>query len=426
MRKTLKVTYLLSALLLFVMFVSLFIMYKLNTVLPWKIYPGSSNFIESKSNAESLIKEQRLKPITLIFHSDLCELDVTQFLDVSVTVKPTSFINWLFDDDLQYMCDYNYNSSKLNEALEKVKMKSEDAKIVLNSDGTFTLIGEQINRDFDIEDAKELVYSAVRNEEFSVDMSSICNKPLVTSDSLQEEFSKVSWVNDFEIVYTCGSRITSKDLYNCWEPDLTFNIEKLNLDHIFDSLISNYDTTNNSLNFRTSSGKDVTVPYKTYGVCVDIDKELEYIKSLIGTHTSICDRIPNVKGYDDFSNTYIEVSIADQHLWHYVNGILCCETDVVTGTKGVHDTPIGVFYVSEMIPGKNLRGTNYVTWVNRWMRLTNSGIGLHDAYWRSSFGKNIYTYGGSHGCVNLPKNYAYKLYGEITRGTTVVIYDEGS
>ena len=56
------------------------------------------------------------------------------------------------------------------------------------------------------------------------------------------------------------------------------------------------------------------------------------------------------------------------------------------------------------------------------MRMTNSGIGLHDADWRSSFGGKIYTYNGSHGCINLPPDFAYELYDRIERKICVIIY----
>jgi len=56
------------------------------------------------------------------------------------------------------------------------------------------------------------------------------------------------------------------------------------------------------------------------------------------------------------------------------------------------------------------------------MRLTWTGIGLHDATWRSKFGGKIYTYDGSHGCINMPKASAYELYDLIQVGDCVVIY----
>lgn len=424
MRKALKIICVLHVTLLSLVLVTILIMYKMNIVLPWKVYPGHTSTITSKVDAERKIETDRLKPITLVFKDDLYELDVKQFLKVKATISIPSFKSWLFDDNLTYDCVYTYDTNALDKVLKDIKVKCEDAKIVLNSDGKFTISSEKQNRDFDIESAKKLLYESIENESFSVNIKDICNKPKVTTESLKKTFDEISWVNNFVITYTSGDSITASDLYDCWEADLTFNLDKINIDCVLDSLSAYYDTTNNSINFKSSMGNIVTVPYKTYGVSLDVDAELEYVKSLIGTHASVSNRIPYTKGYDNFTNTYIEVSIKDQHLWHYVNGTLCCESDIVTGTKGVHDTPVGVFYVSEMIPGKNLRGRDYVTWVNRWMRLTNTGIGLHDAYWRSNFGKSIYVYNGSHGCVNLPKNYAYKLYSEITRGIVVIIYDE--
>ena len=52
----------------------------------------------------------------------------------------------------------------------------------------------------------------------------------------------------------------------------------------------------------------------------------------------------------------------------------------------------------------------------------NGGIGLHDASWRSKFGGDIYVRGGSHGCINLPKNKAAELYNRIQKGCPVVVH----
>ena len=98
------------------------------------------------------------------------------------------------------------------------------------------------------------------------------------------------------------------------------------------------------------------------------------------------------------------------------------ESDCVTGTKGRNDTPHGVYFITQYMDGKYLTGATYRTWVNRWMRITDRGHGLHDATWRSSFGGNIYTYDGSHGCINLPKQFAYDLFDTVGSGTCVVIY----
>ena len=54
------------------------------------------------------------------------------------------------------------------------------------------------------------------------------------------------------------------------------------------------------------------------------------------------------------------------------------------------------------------------------MPFTWDGQGLHDASWRSSFGGSIYSYNGSHGCVNLPVSFASQLYEEAKTGTPVI------
>ena len=125
----------------------------------------------------------------------------------------------------------------------------------------------------------------------------------------------------------------------------------------------------------------------------------------------------------EIGNTYVEVSIPQQHLWYYQDGKVVLECAVVTGQVGVHDTPLGCYYITQMINGTYLTGEEYNNWVNRWMRLTVDGIGIHDANWRTSFGGDIYKTDGSHGCVNMPNLKAAELYKAVDLGTVVVIHD---
>ena len=68
--------------------------------------------------------------------------------------------------------------------------------------------------------------------------------------------------------------------------------------------------------------------------------------------------------------------------------------------------------------------TGYESHVDYWMPFYGS-YGLHDAKWRGSFGGDIYTYAGSHGCVNLPYSFAQKLYNAIDYWTPVLVVREG-
>lgn len=125
----------------------------------------------------------------------------------------------------------------------------------------------------------------------------------------------------------------------------------------------------------------------------------------------------------------VEVSIGNQHVWVYnpKTRKIVMQSDCVTGTLGSHDTPKGVFRVSEMrkdyvMHGENADGSKYESHCQRFMRLTNSGVALHDASWRYAFGGSIYKYSGSHGCINLPTNFALKLFNTIKNGTMVIVH----
>ena len=108
--------------------------------------------------------------------------------------------------------------------------------------------------------------------------------------------------------------------------------------------------------------------------------------------------------------TFILVDISDQKLYVYNNGSKTFTTNVVTGKKGVSDTPIGHYILNRSNFKKNTYLMNN-THVDYWMPfITSRGIGFHDASWRSSFGGTIYKTNGSHGCVNMPHSAAEKLY----------------
>lgn len=129
-----------------------------------------------------------------------------------------------------------------------------------------------------------------------------------------------------------------------------------------------------------------------------------------------------VHGYD-VGDTYIEISIDKQHMWYYKNGKCLVSTNVVTGMKNSHDTTKGLFHIWERKSPARLVGETWDTMVNYWLAVTYDGIGIHDSTWRTGgYGGNIYTYDGSHGCINTPYDQAKKIYDNCSVGTPVVIY----
>lgn len=125
---------------------------------------------------------------------------------------------------------------------------------------------------------------------------------------------------------------------------------------------------------------------------------------------------------NDIGNSYIDASISDQHLWVVVNGKVTMQSDFVSGdTSKGRDTDKGVYMIERKQRNYVMR-ENPVT-VSYWLPFNlDLGEGFHDASWRKGFGGNIYTYNGSHGCINLPPAFAKKLYESMKVGFPVIIH----
>lgn len=131
------------------------------------------------------------------------------------------------------------------------------------------------------------------------------------------------------------------------------------------------------------------------------------------------EKIITVNVEPKYKNSYIEVSISNQKLNYYEKGKLILTSDIVSGIN--NGTPIGNYKVLRKSRNVNLKGADYVSFVNYWIAFIGNSYGFHDASWRSSFGGSIYKYNGSHGCVNMPYNKVKELYELVEVGTPVYI-----
>ena len=123
----------------------------------------------------------------------------------------------------------------------------------------------------------------------------------------------------------------------------------------------------------------------------------------------------------------IVIDISDQTMYQYEGGAVIGSTGVVTGKLGYWDTPRGDFAVQtkqkNIVLNSPFAGISYSYPVTYWMQFANGGFGIHDAYTRSEFGGSIYTYNGSHGCVNTPYDFVSQLFGWAEIGTPVSVID---
>ena len=127
----------------------------------------------------------------------------------------------------------------------------------------------------------------------------------------------------------------------------------------------------------------------------------------------------------DYGN-YIEINLSSQRLWAYQDNKSIFSTAITSGATGAgFPTVTGLFSIYAKERGRYLNGRpygwDYNVYVDYWMPFTG-GYGLHDADWRSAFGGQDYYYGGSHGCVNMPKSSAAFIYGWASVGTPVWVH----
>src|SRR6266566_173953 len=107
------------------------------------------------------------------------------------------------------------------------------------------------------------------------------------------------------------------------------------------------------------------------------------------------------------------VSIPQQTMHVYRNGILIGRSTVSTGSKG-HATPGGVFTILEKKQEHYSKTYDNAPMPNM-QRLTWTGIAMHSG--------NLPGYPASHGCIRLPYDFSQLLFSATSKGGTVVVGD---
>jgi hypothetical protein len=109
----------------------------------------------------------------------------------------------------------------------------------------------------------------------------------------------------------------------------------------------------------------------------------------------------------------ILISIPEQEMHVYRNGIMIARSSISTGSKG-HETPGGVFSILEKNQTYYSKKYQNAPMPNM-QRLTWSGIAMHSG--------QLPGYAASHGCVRLPYDFSQLLFGITNSGGTVIIGD---
>ena len=320
-------------------------------------------------------------------------------------------------------------------------------------DGTFVIIPEVMGDTLDPEAAYEAVAKACSETKHEIDLNEtkgIYQSPDVYQDDkkLNKEVESLNAIGlgsiTYDIPYGDDVVLDAEDWME-WlteDEDGTFHIDEEtweeNLSTYASELASVADTIYRRHKFNTHNGSTVDIEgVGYYGYKVNTEKEVEQIAEDLKSGEAVS-RAPIYKKTEaaepdsnfGFGNTYVEVSLSEQHLWVYQGGSVVVDTDFVSGNDDdKHRTPEGAYFAYDKQQDKIMRGDiqedgsyGYESHADYWIRLTGEGVGLHDAPWRSDFGGSIWQGNGSHGCINIPASVMPSVYSNVAEGTPVILY----
>lgn len=337
-----------------------------------------------------------------------------------------------YDEKLLKKCFDNLSCFNSSNAI-----KPQNASFKYTDDG-YEIVdevkGNKINKDA----LYDSIVNAILNskEKLNLESDNCYENPKYTSKSQEVEDAKnlLNKYTNLTITYASGNNTEVLDgstIHN-WlgvnkDMEVTFDEDKIK-SYVY-KISSIYNTFGNTRDFLTTSKTTVKVSGGNYGWIVDNPKEVkDLIETIKNGQSTTKEPAYSQKAVsrdaNDIGNTYVEINMTKQHLWFYKNGALVVEGDVVTGNSSTNTlTPAGTYILNYKEKNATLKGENYASPVEFWMPF-NGNIGIHDASWRTEFGKNIYLTNGSHGCVNSPYELAKTVFENIQAGTPIVCYYE--
>ncbi|MDD7114950.1 MAG: L,D-transpeptidase/peptidoglycan binding protein [Lachnospiraceae bacterium] len=283
----------------------------------------------------------------------------------------------------------------------------------------------------------EVLENAIKQKqkEIDIDKEGCYKNPVYKNDS-PEILKSNTLLNRYvstDIVYDFDDRtqeLTGKTIHK-WlsvTDELKIKIDQKKVKKYISNMAKKYDTVGVKREFTSIAGNRVTVEGGTYGWKIDQDAEVSKLikqikKGKQEKRAPEYEHIAKSRKEYDIGDTYVEVDLGAQYMWYYKDGKTMVSTPVVTGdvSKG-RGTPTGVYYILYKTTDYTLTGQGYESEVDYWLPFTQMGVGIHDSSWRNDYGRDIYTYDGSHGCVNTPLEAVKKIYNNIESTYPVVVH----
>lgn len=362
------------------------------------------------------------EPFTLILNDNKEEISLPYKRYIAKDKTFSHPIIWPYEifQNNDYKSDIEYDKSKLENKFDELNSKKvKNSELIVKDDKvkiTDEIYGYNIPKNINLD---------LNNKE--IDLNQYVLSPKIKKNDLIDKKNKIDKILSSSLSLL-DHTVTGQDYYDLVDENLNLDYDKVY--SFVENVADETDTLKKVRKFNSHSGEIVDVQPGVYGWTINKDKTT---KKILEQKTGNIE--PSYKTYarsrdfsDDIGNTYLEIDKNDQKLYAYKDGDLIFSTNIVTGYTGKADTPEGMFYIWDKRENATLKaksritGLKYETPVSYWMPIDWTGVGLHDATWRNSFGGDIYTYNGSNGCINLPLEVAKNIFDNFEIGTPVVIY----
>lgn len=423
----------------------------------------AKSILRDKASSYALVLEESNESYEKIYGSDIdLHMDITD--DFDSMLKNQNGFGWILNifKENQYIADesmvsYSYNDDMLNDRIDNLEcinpeypIEAKNAELIL-MDGEFKIISEDIGNVAHRDKLESEIRVCIESQITTLNLTDagIYDVPSVFSDDpkliAKKDLCDGLKAMTIDLIFGYADEHIDVQTFINWvdavEDGESYSLVA-NEDAIkayVDILSEKYNTSGKPKTFAATRGEVVEILYGDYGWKLDSAYAAEKLAEMVlaqqtvkidlTDHSETSNEwwIQTAVGYDANGNdyygtTYAEVSISEQHMWMYQDGVLALETDVVTGNPTLgNDTPQGAFRIRSMQEDAILRGPGYETPVDYWMVFADD-VGFHDATWQAAFGGDLYYSVGSHGCVNMPLEEAEKLYGLIYVGMPVFVY----
>lgn len=361
----------------------------------------------------------------------------------------------------------SYDAEKLKSLVKKSSLSTgsesypvtrpQSAKVIFSQEKKYLVIekeylGNTLNHDAFLKAIDKALLSGheklnLNDEKTNPDVYA---KPKVfsTDPSLQEKVDACNpvilrWVT-WTIQKGITETVTPNQIYKwCKYKNGKVSFDKEAIEEWVEKTCFKYKTIGVTRSFKSHNGKTVHVTGGDYGWQISYDSMLKQLTSALKKTMDADKQKAYMENPDDaqkkpltikkktqFANTaftmntedktkdwdtenFTEIDLSAQKVYVWRNGKVSFSCRTISG-KPVKDrqTRTGAYFIKEHQPHRILRGENYATPVNNWVRIMWTGTGFHGAPWQpwSRWSKTLYKSRGSHGCLNLSPGDSKKIY----------------